>query len=307
MQKIVLSLFVFTSIVSSNEAIDDKKKLIEYKRAEIQKLQKELNKLEISLPENIEKEQELILAKEKKDNSYITHTEFGFSTTSGNTDTTLFNLDLDVKKRWDKHIFNLGLDAHYADDEDIETKNKYLLELIYDYEFTDRFAFNYLTGYKKDRFSGFDYQFYTGPGAKYKAIVSKKHNLTVDGNILYSQDEIEDIHYDVNGAAIEYPNSDNIATNSTLNGYTKDYTSLRFGLNYEWQILENLKFVQEANYRTELSDTENFFVYSKSALISKITDIFSFGMNYKVDYVNLPADGKEHTDTTLTANIIVDY
>ncbi|WP_455757310.1 DUF481 domain-containing protein [Sulfurimonas sp.] len=287
MKKILLTILLSSSLLLSNQAIELQEKQIADTKAQIAALQANLKKLEAALPVSVEKQKAIELAKQEEKNKLVTHTEFGFTKTQGNTDTTAFNLDTKLKKAWDKHIFALSIDAHFAEDSGVETKNKYLTELTYDYQFTKRFAFSYLNGLKNDKFSGYDYQFYSGPGAKYKAIVSDKHNLTLDGNVLYSKDKIE--------------------RTSTVASYTKDYTSLRAKAAYQWQMFDNLKFSQEASYRTEAEKTNNFFVFSKTAFSSKISDIFSAGISYKVDYVNLPATGKEHSDKTLTANLIMDY
>jgi len=226
----------------------------------------------------------LVLAAEpdlNKDDALVTHTELGYIRTDGNTETQTFNLDAKAKKGWGKHIGNLLIDGQYADDNGIETKNKYLIEVNYDYEFTDRFAFTYLAGYKSDKFSNFNYQAYTGPGAKYKAIVSDVHNLTVEGNILYSVDELD-------------------------NGEDDKYGSYRAKAAYTWQMFKNVKFDQDLSYRGSFKDASNYFIFSKSALVSKLSDMFSAGLSYKVDYVN-EAGLKDNTDTTLTANLIIDY
>jgi len=240
----------------------------------------------------------------KKDTTFVTHTELGYIETQGNTETTTFNLDTKVKKGWGRNIFELHFDGQYAEDKKTETKNKYLIELEYDYEITDRLAFNYLVGYKTDKFSAFDYQFYTGPGAKYKAIVTEKHKLSLEGNLLYSVDEISDVHYDSAGNIISYPASTSVA--ATVAGETDNYAAFRAKAVYGWQILENLKFDQELSYRGSLEDSNKYFIFSKSAFKSKLSDIFSAGISYKVDYVNEPGV-KDNTDTTLTANLIIDY
>ena len=251
----------------------------------------------------------LVMAAEpdlKKDDTLVTHTELGYIETQGNTQTKTFNLEAKAKKGWEKHILHLLFDGQYASDKNIENKNKFYTELEYDYEFTDRFAFDYLVGYKQDKFSAFDSQFYTGPGAKYKAIISKKHNLSLEGNILYSVDEISDIEYDAAGNVINYPNPNKTTVASVVKGKSDDYAAFRAKAVYGWQMLENLKFDQELSYRSSFEDTDKYFVYSKSALSSKISDIFSAGISYKVDYVN-EAGEKDNTDTTLTLNLIMDY
>ena len=221
-------------------------------------------------------------ADKTEDDALATHSELGYIQTDGNTKTKTFNLDSTLKKGWGKNIFKLKLDAQYASDNDTETKNKYLIELNYNYEFSKRFAFDYLIGYKSDKFSSFDYQFYTGPGAQYKAIDAAKHTLALSGNILYAKDDFKD--------------SDK----------SNSYAAYQAKGIYGWKITQSLKFDQELSFRGSFEESSNYFIFSKSAIISKISDIFSAGLSYKVDYVNEPGD-KEKTDTTLTANLIIDY
>ncbi len=247
-----------------------------------------------------------LVAADTKSDALVTHTELGYISTTGNTETKTFNLESKLKKGFGKNIFALSFDGQYADDRGVESKNKYFVELTYDYEFTKRFAFNYLVGYQNDKFSAFDYQFYTGPGAKYKAIVSKTHNLSLEGSILYSLDEYSDVKYDATGAVISYPNANNTPVASRVDGVSDDYSAYRAKGVYTWQINENLKFDQELTYRGSFDSSQKYFIYSKTAFYSKISDIFSAGISYKRDYVN-QAGNKEKTDTTLTANLIMDY
>lgn len=232
----------------------------------------------------------LVIAEEinfDKSNKLTTHTEFGYISTEGNTETKTYALESKIKKGFDKNLFSLNFDGQYAEDQKVATKNKYIIELAYDYEITNKIAFNYLVAYKDDKFSGYNYQAYTGPGVTYKAIAIEKHNLSIDGNILYSQDEFEDV--------------------GIVKGETQDYTSFRAQATYEWQILDDLKFNQDVNYRAGFEDTENYFVFSKTALSSKVSDMLSAGISYKIDYANLEAAGKESTDKTLTATLTIDY
>ena len=214
----------------------------------------------------------------------VTHVEMGFVDTKGNTETQTFVLDAKAKKSIDKHQFALSVDGQYATDHKVQTKNKYVSELTYDYAVTDRFSVGYLLGYKDDKFSGYEYQLYTGPGAKYKVLKTESQDLSLEGNILYSQDQVDDETVDTN-----------------------NYSAYRAGAIYILQMLENLKFYQELSYRGSFEDNENYFAYSKTSLTSKFSDMFSAGLSYKVDYANVAPAGKETTDKTLTANLIVDF
>ena len=221
------------------------------------------------------------LPKKEFNENYITHTEFGYSNTGGNTDTQNFNLDTDIKKRWGKHNNKLHIDAQYSKSDSQETKNKYLLELEYNYDLTSRLSFDYVTGYKKDRFSSYDYQFYTGPGLYYKVIEEDKHTLNIDANILFAQDKSENL--------------------------SRDYLSFMSKSIYTWKMFDNLEFKQTLSYRTEIQDNENYFVYSKSAFSTKLSELFSASLSYKYDYVNILTTKATHEDDTFSVNLIVDY
>lgn len=216
------------------------------------------------------------------DNKLTTHTELGFIDTQGNTQTQTFNLGSKIKKNFDIHLFTLAVDAQYATVDKVETKNKYLAEANYDYSVSEKLSFGYLLGFKQDKFSGFNYQLYTGPTLKYQVIKAQAHNLALGLSVLYTKDKIE--------------------TADTASGYAAYGTNLV----YAWQINEGLMFGQDLGYRSEFEDTKNYFASSKTSLISKISDIFSAGLSYKVDYANILV-AKYHTDKTFTANLIIDY
>ncbi len=228
-------------------------------------------------------------AAETNPDALITHTELGYIQTDGNTQTKSFTLDANAKKAWGKHQTSLKLDGQYgsaydaATDKEKENKNKYLIEANYDYTFAKTLGFNYLVGYKSDKYAGFAYQAYTGPGLKYQAVKTAVHDLSLNGSILYSSDR-----------SYAQPRE------------TNNYSGYRAELIYGWDMLKNLKFTEEASYRGSFEKSSNYFASSKTAFASKISDIFSAGISYKVDYVNEPLAAKK-TDSTFTFNLIMDY
>jgi len=238
----------------------------------------------------------------------VTHTELGYIKNQGNTDDETFTLDAKFKKEWDNHISTTSLTGQYGKEDTLETKNKWTFDTQYDYKFENTFTFNYLLGYKTDKFTNFDYQLYTGPGAKYIAITNKIQNLNISANFLYSIDEKSDI-YSTDGTddgIVAYPN-DTTGVPLYKEGKTDNYTGYRAALDYSLQVLKNLKFTQKLTYRNSFEDAQNYFFYSKSALSSKISDIFSAGVSYSYDYANLPLSGDENFDSVFTATLSIDY
>ena len=213
---------------------------------------------------------------------FKTHTEFSYIQTKGNTDTKSLGLDFKGQKEVDLHRFMLDAEAFYAENDGEETKNYFLIEGNYFYKLTDRTEFNYLIGYRDDKFSGYDYQFYTGPGIYHKLFEDAKQTLFVGANLLYSIDEYE-------------------------NGDSEDYFSGRADLDYEYRFNENVKFVEEADYRVRFDDTDTWFFNSKSSLYSKLSDALSLGLSYKINYQNNPPADKKKTDTAVLVSLVVDW
>lgn len=210
------------------------------------------------------------------------HAELGYVGTSGNTKTETFSFDGNAQKRIDKHSFLLKAEGAYATNNDVVSKKKFATELGYDYQFLKKFAFDYIAGYQQDSFSGFKYKTYTGPGIKYFAINSDKQNLNFTLNTFYFREMLDA-------------------------GQLNEYSLVKTQGEYSYKLSKSAKFIQELSYATSFEDATNYYIDSKSALTSKISDILSAGLSYKINYVNLVPAGIKHNDTTLAFNMIIDY
>jgi len=259
LKKIVLSLVVASSLViAGEEALNQDVLYAEI--AEIKAQKSALNDKIKSL------ESKLLNAK------FIARAELGFMQTQGNTNTDIFNLDLSVKKGWSGvHLVGFSFDAQYATDDKVETKNKYLAELDYSYLLTDRLSVTYLFGFKQDKFSGYDYQLYTGPGLKYAFIKTQDHKLTLEGSTLFSEDNIEDTQYDAGGNIIPYPNPNKTAVVSTKRGDVDRYASYRIKGVYGWQILSNLSLIKTSHIDQSLKILAYFLLLQRVRSLANLT------------------------------------
>jgi putative salt-induced outer membrane protein YdiY len=277
LNKIVLTTLALSAFLFADSSTDTTREQIEAKRAQIAKLQAELQKLQSSLPVSSPK-----VTKVQKDQELKLHTEFGFIETKGNTDTLNTSIDAKAQKKFGVHEFTFLGDGEYTEEKNSKTKNKYFLELDYGHKISRDVSFEYITAYKYDEFSGYDYRFYTGPGLKVQLFKDDVEALSLSNAILFSRDDrVSDGPY--------------------------NYTSYRAKAEYTRQLFKNLKFDQILSYQTDVTSLKDFFLYSKTGLSSKISDIFSVGLNYKYDYVNAPDRGKQKADRTLSANLIADF
>lgn len=217
-----------------------------------------------------------------RENSFVAKTELGYIRTDGNTNTEAFNFDSKAKRKWEWHSLNLEMDAQVARSNHSQTASRVAGELNYDYEYSDDFSYGYLAGYKRDKFSGYDYQFYTGPDVKYKAIHSDKENLSLELALLYAQEKLE-----VGGG--------------------DEYVGYRLRGVYDRKLLDTLKFEEDFSFRNSFEDFQNYFIVSKTSLVNRLTDVISAGLTYRVDHSNIVPNGREKTDATFMVNLILNY
>jgi putative salt-induced outer membrane protein len=214
------------------------------------------------------------------------------------------------KAEWGNNIIQLDVDYLYGEQDGEETNNKLVALLEYDYKFAKHISFDYLTGYKDDKFSGFAYQFFTGPGLKYHLLETDSHDLEFQTNIVYSRDLETDKYYMSSNYLVEtkYP-YDPIKGpyKDPASGDLNEYAAFLIKGDYTWQITDSFKFIQMLAYRVDAGNKNTYFVNSKSGIESEINKMFSLGMNYKVTYVNEAPSDNEHTDTIFTVALIINY
>ncbi len=231
-----------------------------------------------------------------------THAELSYANTGGNTESQDVAGNLKLYIPFYKNDIRFVGNVLYSENdrfdengtyEDTErTKNRWDAELNYDYNFNDFVAFNYVLGAKGDEFSSFVYQVYTGPGAILTPIKNDAHALKFQGNVLYMWDEVRE----------------DTATTPVTEEYMHKYSGYMVSMDYAFQFTANSKFTQYLMYRSAFDDASNYFAKSKTAVESKVSDIFSMGVSYTVDYTNEKAhDVRSYTDRVFLASLIVDF
>jgi putative salt-induced outer membrane protein len=214
-----------------------------------------------------------------------THIEVSYVSTSGNTETETLSGKLEVKKEGPKNRYIARSNVLYARNNNEDTSNKGALEARWERTINKR-LFGFLTSkYSRDKFSGYKYRISAGPGIGYDIIRTDKHFLKGLVSVLYNHDRYSE-------------------------GFDKsdDYSAGTTGINYEWKILENLKFKENADYLVSFDDTDKYFINSETALEVKINNYLSLGLSYVIAYQNyLPKAGAEHVDTTFMTSLIIDF
>ena len=200
--------------------------------------------------------------------------EFGFSNTTGNTQTTTANLKLDLDRTVGRLRHNLFGESFYAESDGIKSAERYLAGYKPSYFFTEK---NYLFGilrYDRDKFSLISSRFNEVLGYGRQVLNNDFH--TLDGEIgLGARQTIY------------------VADRSTADARRYDYI-LFLGLKYSGKISDSTQFFETA--RIEGSE-ENTFVESVTGLqfqvIGNISTKISYTTRYNSDITGARGDNMD--------------
>ncbi len=227
-----------------------------------------------------------INAGEKKDPAaWKMRIELSYVTTSGNTDTQTLSGKLGAEKKGELYRHILKGNFLRAEDRGEETANKWLLEGRSERVLKER-LFAFLTAsYLQDKFSGYDYRMSAGPGLGYDFIKTEEHELKGLMSVLHSRDKF-----------------------SEADKGSDSYISGKAAMYYIWNILENLRFKQNADCLISFEDMDTYFINSETALEVKVNGNVSLGVSYSIAYQNKPPFPEiERTDTIFLASLIIDF
>ncbi|MBI5442598.1 MAG: DUF481 domain-containing protein, partial [Deltaproteobacteria bacterium] len=109
--------------------------------------------------------------------------------TSGNTSTQTVATTAEAAYEPNPNRYYGKAGWMYGKTEDQATANKYFLDGRYERTIADRLFGFVNANFQKDKFSGYDYQWYVGPGVGYEFIKTDNHHLKGLVGVLYSYDK----------------------------------------------------------------------------------------------------------------------
>jgi putative salt-induced outer membrane protein YdiY len=207
----------------------------------------------------------------------------GLSVTTGNSDTSAFNLDFGLV--YDPKTHSLfRADALYlrsAANGDT-TSDKATASLRYEYKVSDRFfAFGQL-GYLHDRFKDLTYLLTPMVGGGYVIVKEKAFELAADASI---------------GGAFEKDSGLSAASSGAF----------AVGESFAWKISPSATFTQKLSGLWKTNNTSNAFYHFEVGLAASLVKSFDLKVAYLIDYKNIVPPTLKKTDTALIAAIIYKF
>ncbi len=205
---------------------------------------------------------------------------FGYTSTSGNTDSENLIANLQVSREQLKWKHSLALEIIRAETNNETSADSWTILQRSEYQLSDQsYAFEQAR-YQEDEFSGFDYQgtLVAGVGSRFIETDTQLLDLSIGAG--YRQYK------------------------ETESGDTENGPIVTSDLKYEYKISDNATFIEIA--LIEAGD-DNTYAQSETALLTKINSSLSSKISYLVKHNTDVPEGVEKTDKIISISLVYDF
>jgi putative salt-induced outer membrane protein len=189
---------------------------------------------------------------------------FAYAGTSGNTDTSSLGAGLELNYKPLPWVVTLKAAYLRGSTDGVLTAESFAGSLRGLRDLTPRLDVFVEGLYYRNTFSGIDARYGATGGAGYKIFNEKTLLLRLEAGIGYTR---EDLTFQE----------------------TLDYASLRTGLQFAWKFARSAEFTEEFYWTDNLSDTNDWFLRSTTAITADLTSIFALKASFTYLYDNVPA------------------
>ncbi|MCP4271603.1 MAG: DUF481 domain-containing protein [Gammaproteobacteria bacterium] len=208
--------------------------------------------------------------------------EFGYVSSSGNTETTNINGKLHLEAEYSNWIQRLDLGAFTTSDNDVTTAKRFKIEYQGNKKLSDISYLFVNTSYEEDDFSGYQYRSTLTGG--YGRNIYKENKMNLDAEI---------------GAGIRQSETDEDIITGLSD--TENESMARFALKYLWQIEENRSLT--SNLSVDAGEDTTISTFDVS-FVTMVAGDLSLKVSYLARHTSeVPVD-KEKLDTVTSINLL---
>lgn len=205
--------------------------------------------------------------------------ELGGYMSTGNTQNVGLTAAIELRREALEWRHKLRLQADYQESLGLTTRERYLAAWEPNWKFDDRAYMYGAAQYESDRFSGFHDRVSLSAGAGYSAIKSPDVKLDLELGPAFRHTRFIDSTIESNVAA-------------------------RGSMDFGWKLSPGISVTQNASAYVQ---DANSTVSSRSALLARLFGPFSAQFSYTLQYESMPPIGRQTTDTTSRAALVVDF
>lgn len=217
--------------------------------------------------------------------AWIGQAEFGFSNTTGNTQTTTVNAKVDLDRTIGQLRHNLFGDTYYAQNAGVKSAERYLAGYKPSYFFTEK---NYLFGmlrYDRDKFS----------------FISGRFNEVVGYGRELLNNDFNTLDTEIGAGARDT----NYVSDPSTRGLPRHDYILFLSLKYNANLTKTTTFLETA--RIEASEVNNF-VQSETGFTMQVIGNLSTKVSYTMRYnSNITGARGQNIDTLTSVNLIYSF
>jgi putative salt-induced outer membrane protein len=215
--------------------------------------------------------------------------EIGGSRATGNSETLGLTGAISLNRRGIDWSHRVSARADFQQDSGRTRREKFFADYEPRFDLRDDLFLYGLAQYERDRLQGTAARYALSGGLGYKILESASMDLSIKA-----------------GPAVRLTR--------TTDGVSDTRVAGLFGLDFDWQVIERLKFTQDVNAVAEtggaallLVDSQSTTLRLVSGIEAKVTDRLSTRMSYALDYDSEPLPGKRTTDTVTRFSFVYGF
>jgi putative salt-induced outer membrane protein len=202
-----------------------------------------------------------------------------FLSTTGNSQTQSFGLDLSAKRIPDPWGLEIGAKLLRSSKDGTTDAERYLASVRGTRSLTDRWTLFAGVSGERDRFAGYDLRAIVEGGATYKLLPGPIHELSFDGGLTWTRE-------------------DRVA------GDDRSFLGALLGVAYQWKLSETAAFTEKLRWYPDFDQTSSWRLTSESAVKASLTGRLALKVGYELRYSNTPIPGFHKTDTASTVSLV---
>ena len=190
--------------------------------------------------------------------------QFAYAGTSGNTDTSSLGASLELNYK--PLPWTISLTAAYlrGSTDGVTTAESFAGGLRGIRDLTPRFDVFAEGLYYRNTFAGIDSRYGANAGVGYKIFNEKTLLFRVETGVGYTHEDF-------------------------LIEESQNYATVRAGFQFKWKFSKSAEFSEEFYWTDDLSDTDNWFIRSTTAVTADMTSVFALKASFTYLYDNVPA------------------
>ena len=215
--------------------------------------------------------------------------QIGAFQSSGNSDEFGVTAALELEREGIDWEHNLRVTADYRRQNGVTSREQFLARYEPHYQINPRLFAYGLAQYERDRLQGYSSRYSLSGGIGYKLVDTETMELSVKAGPAYRITQFTD-------------------------GTDSSRLAALFGVDFDWDISDNIKLTQDANSTVEtggeallIVDSANTSLTATTGLEAGLTDALSARLSWTIEYDSNPPAGAVSTDTLTRFTLVYGF